>query len=96
MTRPESPRDPVAWFLRQLAADPEAGRFGPHIAALIGQREQGICNCWTEEDSDPTDWEDTSIPLIHHCDCAAWVTAQFLAVAYVDRDGYDPEWAPHV
>lgn len=94
MSAAVSPRDPVAWFLQQLAADPDAGRFGPQLAALIGVRDQGLCDCYHPDGAPPTDWVDRSLPLLHHCDCAAWTTAEFLAVAYADRDGYDPEWAP--
>lgn len=87
-----SPRDPVAWFLRQVADDPEAGRFGPQFAALVGIRGEGLCDC-DRYDSPPTDWDDRSLSLLHHNECAAETTARVLAVAYADRDGYLAEWA---
>jgi hypothetical protein len=87
-----SPRDVVAWFLRQLAEDPEAGRIARRMPALLGTRGAGVCDC-DGADSPPTDWLDRSLPLLHHCDCVAWVVAETLARTYADREGFQPEWA---
>lgn len=53
--------------------------------SMIQQRGAGLCTC--ADDPAPADG-------IHRAECAAWIAARYLAVAYHRQPAFEREWAP--